>query len=388
MNFTPLVSPAVTPLDTQLRYPDYATPSDCFSPLTSPALQAQNHASVYSNVRNSDTSDTTSPVDTSVDYNTPALCTSANSLRKSRRKASISSNKNPARSVRQSPAMKPQSRKRQASNTVIPPKEVANIIEEARKSHDTSKKPARLNGKLQISSSQESSGADSVSPEPSLEALMPPPATPRSNSAGKSPHLNAKRSEARTRRDQLGEPATPASLMRIRKQTEKVKSNQSETSRSQGQVSSAGADLDYIIEDTVPLESPTSSGKELASRTTDTFRTDTGQSTPSGSEPKKTRKVPTSRSSAVPDSNLPKSSVVPSASPDDAAQSKHRDLRTKPPEPKRHNSNTNEKASPALRPRISPSIKPLLPEGGKYLFLHLDLFGTFPLPLLNSFSRD
>ncbi|KAL9023421.1 MAG: hypothetical protein Q9196_007209 [Gyalolechia fulgens] len=42
--FTPLVSPAVTPHDGKFRYPDYAVPGEYFSPLTSPALEAQNHA--------------------------------------------------------------------------------------------------------------------------------------------------------------------------------------------------------------------------------------------------------------------------------------------------------------------------------------------------------
>ena len=377
MNFTPLVSPAVTPLDTQLRYPDYATSSVSFSPLNSPALQAQNHTSVYSNVRSSDTSDTMSPADTNVDYSAPTLSSNATTLRKSRRKASVSTTKNPARSVKQSPAMKPQSRKKQASSAAIPPKEVASIIEEARKSRDSSKKPVGFNGKSQIVSSQESSGVDSVSPEPSSDILMPPPATPRSNSAGKSPHLSAGRNEAYTGGDQLEEPATPASLMRIRKQTEKASPNHDKASRIQDQLNLAEVDMDCTIEDILPLGSATSRSKKSSSRSIDTLHTNTQKSSHFDTSPKITHKTPHSRPTSMANSNISSPPAVPSTSPNDTARGKRRDLKHKSSEPKKHGSTTNEKASPAVRPKISPSIKPLLPEGGKCHYPYLDHLKTF-----------
>ncbi|KAJ5176470.1 uncharacterized protein N7482_002347 [Penicillium canariense] len=40
--YTPLVSPAMTPLESQFRLPEYTIPGEYFTPLTSPALEAQN----------------------------------------------------------------------------------------------------------------------------------------------------------------------------------------------------------------------------------------------------------------------------------------------------------------------------------------------------------
>src|SRR5438067_11489932 len=98
MFFTPLVSPAVTPLDTNFHIPDY---SAYFSPITSPALDAQQID--YRNQRRNHSSNNTSPVDPK---DGPANLASKNSAPSSRRKSA--SLRNPARVVRQSPSMKPQ----------------------------------------------------------------------------------------------------------------------------------------------------------------------------------------------------------------------------------------------------------------------------------------
>ncbi len=257
MIFTPLVSPAVTPLDTQFQYHDYATPPDPFSPLTSPALEAQNHnhaaqRSVYGAVRGSDTSDTNSPIDPSLDYSILTAPSTSASLRKSKRKTSSSSTKNPARAVRQSPAMKPQ-RKKQPSSTILPSKEITGIIEEARKT----KQSQGVNGELHLLYSQDSSGADSVSPEPLSEILMPPPSTPKSNCAGRSPYLDAKQGQpqAALMEDVNGEAATPASLMKIRKQAGRVNGHHRQASSLKEQTAAAEADMEQIMEDIVLPES-------------------------------------------------------------------------------------------------------------------------------------
>ena len=368
MNFTPLVSPAVTPLDTQLRYPDYAASSESFSPLTSPALRAQNHAahaSVYCNMRGSDTSDTTSPVDVNIDYCAPTSSSATVSLRKSRRKASTSSTKTPARTVRQSPAMKPQSRKKQPSSTVIPPKEVAGIIEEARKQQDASGKGVTSDGKRAWQYSQDSSGPDSVSPEPLSEILMPPPATPRSNSAGRSPYLNAKKGGPQVTVDETGEPATPASLMRLRKQAEKVKSDRRGPSHLKDHRDFAEGDMEQVIDGIALPEPAASNSKKPTLQSIDIARANTEQKAQVTSTRKTPRNGPVSAPITASESASASPSVSALTSLNGTAQRKSSDLRANASDLKKRGNTNSEKASPALRPRISPSIKPLLPEGGE-----------------------
>lgn len=362
MIFTPLVSPAVTPLDTQFQYPDYAAPADAFSPLTSPALRAQNQAaqhSVYGAVRGSDTSDTTSPIDPSLEFPATTTGSTTASLRKSKRKTSSSSTKNPARAVRQSPAMKPQNRKKQPSSTVIPPKEVSGIIEEARRSKQANNSPQTTEGKLHFPYSQDSSGPDSVSPEPLSEILMPPPATPKSSSASRSPYLNAKQNghQVVPLQDTNGEPATPASLMKIRKQAGKVNGINRPTSSLKEQTALAEADMEQIMEDIV-LPEPANTTRKPALTP---INTADANLTPTTSARKAAKYGPASAPITANTSALPSPQLV--ASPSSAGAIKRADSRLKSRDPKKRNSQTSVHVSPALRPKISPSIKPLLPEG-------------------------
>lgn len=373
MVFTPLVSPAVTPLDTQFQYPDYAAPADAFSPLTSPALRAQNQAvqhSVYGAVRSSDTSDTTSPIDPSLELSAPTSGPPAATVRKSKRKSSSSSTKNPVRAVRQSPAMKPQNRKKQPSSTVIPPKEISGIIEEARRSNQANKTQQTADGKIRFPYSQDSSGPDSVSPEPLSEVLMPPPATPKCNSASRSPYLNAKQNghQAALLQDTNDEPATPASLMKIRKQAGKVKGMNRPTSSLKEQTALAEADMEQIMEDII-LPEPASTAKKPALKPINTADVNSGSSTPFIGA----RKAPKDGSASTPitasTSALPSPQLL--ASPSSAGAIKRVESRMKSGDPKKRNSQSSVHVSPALRPKISPSIKPLLPEGGKaFTFPH------------------
>ena len=370
MIFTPLVSPAVTPLDTQFQYPDYTAPTDAFSPLTSPALRAQNQAaqhSVFGTVRGSDTSDTTSPIDPSVDFSAPTTGSTAVPLRKSKRKTSLSSTKNPARAVRQSPAMKPQNRKKQSSSTVIPPKGIPGIIEEARRSNQANGAHQTADGKLHFPYSQDSSGPDSVSPEPLSEILMPPPATPKSNSASKSPFLNAKQKEnqAASLQDPNGEPATPASLMKIRKEAGKANGVSRPTSNLKEQTALAEADMEQIMQDIV-LPEPANTTKKPILKPINTADANSDQSKPNVGG----RNTPKYGAASAPitanSSALPSPQII--TSPTSAGAIKRVDSKMKSRDPKKRNSQSSVLVSPALRPKISPSIKPLLPEGGNYLF--------------------
>lgn len=366
MIFTPLVSPAVTPLDTQFQYPDYAAPADAFSPLTSPALRAQNRAaqhSVYGTVRGSDTSDTTSPIDPSLEFSAPIAGSTTASLRKSKRKTSTSYTKNPARAVRESPAMKPQTRKKQPSSTVIPPKEISGIIEEARRSNQANNAPPTADGRLHYPYSQDSSGPDSVSPEPLSEILMPPPATPKSSSASKSPYLNAKQNgqQAAPMQDTNGEPATPASLMKIRKQARKNGVDRA-TSSLKEQTALAEADMEQIMEDIV-LPEPANTTRKPALKPINTADANMDQSTPTMGARKTPRYGPASAPITANTSAFPSPQLV--TSPASTGAIKRVDSRLKSRDPKKRNSQSSVHVSPALRPKISPSINPRLPEGGK-----------------------
>ena len=383
MVFTPLVSPAVTPLDTQFQYPDYAAPADVFSPLTSPALRAQNQAaqhSVYGAVRGSDTSDTTSPIDPNLEFSAPSTGSTPATLRKSKRKTSVSSTKNPARAVRQSPAVKPQSRKKQISSTVIPPKEISGIIEEARRSNQANNAQQTVGGKLHLPYSQDSSGPDSVSPEPLSEILMPPPATPKSSSASRSPYLNAKQNghQGVSLQDTNGEPATPASLMRIRKQAGKANGMNRLSSSLKEQTALAEADMEQIMEDIV-LPEPVNTARKPALKPINTADANADQSTPTVGA----RNTPKYGSASAPitanASALP--SPQPVASPTSPKATRRMDCRLKSRDPKKRNSQSSAHPSPALRPRISPSIKPLLPEGGKGPRFHPLISVADPWPL-------
>ncbi|MCJ1378203.1 hypothetical protein MMC17_001299 [Xylographa soralifera] len=355
MDFTPLVSPAVTPIDTQFRIQEYNILGEYFSPLTSPALEAQNRPvqrSVYGQMR-SDTSDTASPVEMEIDQSTSSLVTNSTALRKSKRKSTTGSVKPAGRSVRQSPAMKPQSRRKQASSTVIPPKEVAEIIEDARRSKPIDTVQSG-NGKLALPYGQDSSEAESVSPEPLSEILMPPPATPRPGSVGRSPYLKARGSQSAPMRPISDLPATPASLMRIQKATAKGVQEIQEMKQSN---SLAEAEMEQIMEG---ITLPESIGTKPVLPTLDTTHLYDDQVTPTLAAKKTPSSAPTPVSCTIlPNPRVGSTLVSPSGS----ATGKRGDVKASPRGGKKRNNTISSQASPAIRPKISPSIKPLLPEG-------------------------
>ncbi len=347
MIFTPLVSPAVTPLDTQFQYPEYPVPGEYFSPLTSPALEAQKHAnqqSAYGAMRNSDTSDTTSPVDVNVDFSAPmGGASSSMSVRKSKRKTGTAS-KCSGRTVRQSPSMKPQSKKKHSTSSVILPKEVSGIIEDAQRSKKLGVQVPPPRGNLGLPYNNDSSDAGSISPEPLSEILMPPPATPRSCSSSRSPYLNAKQSGSQSAPIVAlsGEPATPASLMKIRKEARRGGSG----SHGDGDIMEDIALPEPADTTTKPKLTPLDTSNEKLDRTP-TLPAQRGKSTPQSAPGITAKAFFTS----------PQLSGI--TSPNGALPSKPK---TTGRESKKRNSSVH--VSPALRPKMSPSIKPLLPEGG------------------------
>lgn len=367
MTFTPLVSPAVTPLDAHFQYPEFAVPGEYFSPLTSPALEAQNNASqpsTYGALPRSDTSDTTSPIDMNIDLSAPLSASGSSSLRKSkRRNPSIS--KTPNRTVRQSPSMKPQSRKKHLSGTVIPPKEVSGIIQNAQQKpkRPTSKSLSPGTATLGLPYSQDSSETGSISPEPSSENLMPPPATPRSTSSSRSPYLLAQQPGpfpiSTTAAD--GEVATPASLMKICKTNGQGCTHQEQqhtcSIAQPGQVNRAGQVMEEIA-----LPEPAKAGTKPVLTPLDTSNAHHRRTATASSQKGYLHGPLTSPPAAA--TSLFSSPQIPSAtSPMSASSHKRADSRGGGRETKKRN--TSVQVSPAIRPKVSPNIKPLLPDSGK-----------------------
>ena len=370
MVFTPLVSPAVTAYDAQLQYSEFSLPGERFSPLVSPAIEGQSQAtqtSIPAAMRSSDTSDTTSPIDLNNDFNPSPPTSHAAPMRRTRRKTNPTQ-KNPARSVKQSPAMKPQSRRKQASGTTIPPKEVSSIIEEARRSKLASTGSSKASNNLPLPGSQDSSEAGSISPEPLSEVLMPPPATPKSSSNGRSPNLNAKQpaNQSAPAPSMTDEPATPASLMRIRKQAGKAASTVHELSKLKEQAAVAQSEHEQIMED-IALPEPAKKGRPMLSPIRTTNVND-DQTTPTMSGQKTPKLGTTSAPMTATSSVFPSPQIKGTASPSTSGSIKRPDSKLSGRESKKRASSSSVQVSPALRPRISPSIKPLLPEGSKCLW--------------------
>lgn len=350
MIFTPLVSPAVTPLDTQFQYPEYPVPGEYFSPLTSPALEAQRHAnqqSAYGALRNSDTSDTASPVDINIDFIAPTGTPNSMALRKSKRKTSTVT-KITGRAVKQSPSMKPQSKKKNSVNSTIPSKEVHGIIEDAQRSKKLGVKVPTPSVNLGLPYNNDSSEAGSISPEPLSDILMPPPATPRSSSSSRSPYLNATQpgSLSAPMVAMSGEAATPASLMKIRREAG-------------GSGSGSHEDGEMMEDITLPEPAEPTSKPKLTRLDTSNEKLDRIPALPAQKDKTTPQSAPVGSvergfftSPRISAGLTSPNSILPTKSKATGRESKKR------------NTNSSVHVSPALRPKMSPSIKPLLPEGG------------------------
>ncbi len=365
MIFTPLVSPAVTPLDAQFQLPEYTIPGAYFSPLTSPALEAQNYNGnrmYYNNPPISDTSVPPSPIDMNID---PALSTTnsyPSPARKTRRKLSTSV-RNTGRAVRQSPAMKPQRRKGTSTSSVNLKElnELGGGNQASRTQHGVGRPPM-----LPVPYHQDASDADSISPEP-LSTEMAPPPLPKGSAIAHSPLSATDLTHSKSGMNDINaelSPATPASLMRLQKQADKNGvATESPPSDKQASLSD---ELGPVVEDVTLPEAASSTKPALPP--INTQHTD-DQTTPTLSA----KKTPKSAPPRVAPINLPNQGLPNSAdpnplvngltSPNESITSKRGEAKTGGRGAKKRSGTTSVQVSPALRPRISPSIKPLLPEG-------------------------
>ncbi|KAK2839287.1 hypothetical protein FQN49_006293 [Arthroderma sp. PD_2] len=201
-SFTPLMSPAMTPLEHQLRFPEYTTPGEYLSPLTSPALEARQSNGAGLNLPNGSHMDfgmLSSPTDLAHQHHATSgpLTNSPKLIQKQRRKSQAS------RLTRPSPLVRPQNGR---------PRPQTEAEARARAKKLSAQAAANRTSNSRNSSSNEGSGLDSVSPEPLTEPLMPPPALPRS---GKSPYMGA---QDPSQNSAMNEVATPATLMKLQKQ--------------------------------------------------------------------------------------------------------------------------------------------------------------------------
>ncbi|KAI9640909.1 hypothetical protein NHQ30_010750 [Ciborinia camelliae] len=335
--FTPLVSPAVTPLEPHFSMPDFTVAGAYFSPLSSPALHAQNDHQIIFDHRHSGSSN--SPIDMNGDSHS-APASSMIPPRKPTRKSVAPKPRVNSRAVRQSPIVKPhRGRKSMSMNT--------QALGEFTELSSSQVSQSKETGSTNSAASTDRSENGSISPE-HLSDMAPPPLP---SSAGRSPYIVARKENDKNKRIPLGSPATPASLMRI------IKSPTATGSSLNQEMDLDDPALDgFALPEAATTIRPTLSRIDTHSdgQMTPTL-TSTGSKTP-GLQP-----LPS------PAFTRPGAAASASQSPQidsmtGANGAARRTPQTLPRGSKKRASNSI-LASPALLPRISPSIKPLLPGG-------------------------
>ncbi|KAF9244035.1 transcriptional regulator family: Helix-loop-helix [Penicillium roqueforti] len=336
--YTPLISPAMTPLENQFRLPEYTIPGEYFTPLTSPALEAQNsesnsyqyHARQVSDMGFVPTTTEVNPLPGSSAPPSPSIIRKPNT----RQRPSTANRLNNTRKVKQSPIIRAQ---RKRSTLATNSEEFYNSLTQEMNSTKPQNQDIRS---LQLSSN-EGSGQDSVSPEPLSEPMMPPPALPPPRmSPAIAPHVQS---------SSPGTAATPALLMRIQRNQH----SQDPAGQFRGQAQLAEPEFpDDIMEDISLPEAaapsqlrPRPNRIDTAVRTPSIPTNGTPFLSPSAHDkPLSASLAPSPRTTAMPSPSGP----VPRKSDTRAASNRKRP------------SLSSTQASPQLRPKISPSIQPLM----------------------------
>lgn len=357
VQFTPMASPSTTPYHMNS---DFTIPGDFFSPLTSPALRAQHTSQMhqpfmqqpqgyYTNPSTAASSAAPSPVDPNKDVEMGGdgamNSESTTQPKKPSRRKPATPRTFALNKVKQSPIQKPQKRKSVALSNV----DAEFVVQDAQRSGHIATRSAGF----QMPPTLESSENDSVSPEALNDMPMGPP--PRPGSAYQSPAIIAQNKEL------AGPAATPKSLL---SQRSVYDANTPASSGISGQMGQAS------LED---LELPEAAkGQETEQPTATIVRTSSSQEhTPRLSASRKTPKLgPLSTpSSGRPLSISGSPAISPMAASTPAGLLKEKkDSRSARGTSKKRGSvctTSSALASPALLPRVSPSIKPLLPEGSK-----------------------
>ncbi|KAK3394816.1 helix-loop-helix DNA-binding domain-containing protein [Podospora didyma] len=352
MSFTPLVSPAVTPLETHFPIDtQFTVPGAYFSPLTSPALHAQNDALTIFDQRHG-TATSSSPGEMDLETSAPPLPNPAlgDLAKKMRKNATKTRSKT---GIKQSPISKPMRRKTATTpnlNALV----LSDLVESAEQAQDRHRHVSSSQPHTSASSTAGATDSEngSVSPEALTDMAqveMPPPPIPKPRSARPSPYIAPQTNG--TSRPGMPSPATPASLMKLSSPT------------TRGSTARAGSqepiDTEHIETFELPESANFSNPKVLSINTNMPTPTPAAQNeglvkTPSLAP------LPSPMSTRAP----------PTASANQSPQLKGRsgsDTRKTPlllPKgSKKRPSVSSIQVSPALRPRISPNIMPLLPGG-------------------------
>nr|POE62407.1 phosphorus acquisition-controlling protein [Quercus suber] len=363
-----MASPAGTPQYNM--QPEFTIPGAYFSPLTSPMLHAQNAQSAprhqqpqrqqpqqgyYTNSSTAPSSNATSPVDhqiADIDMANAAntLSESAEGLLKKPTRRKIATPRSLAVNarLRSSPVQKAQKRKPGKLST-----SAENLVQEAQRAS----KLRPDSEALHLPSAFHGSSEDgSISPEPLSESLMPPPRRPTSGL----PHSPLSITQSRDAKPGgLGAAATPKSILSLRN-----------GQPSAAQAVQAPAEPGNLDDFRLP-EAAASQQSTLPRLNTRIIPAPSDESTPRASA----RKTPKLGPLSTPSSARPSSAVQspslngsPMCGPLSGSSLVQKDSKTDGKgaknTKKRGSSGANSAmVSPALRPRISPSIKPLLPEG-------------------------
>ncbi|KAK3334815.1 phosphorus acquisition controlling protein [Neurospora tetraspora] len=369
MSFTPLVSPAVTPLETHFPIDTpFAVPGAYFSPLTSPALHAQNDALGIIDQRLGMMSGS-SPRE--MELEPPAMSqasVSPGDLARKTRKNAVKARAKSSGGIKQSPISKP-IRRKTATTPMLNPQALNQLIENAVPSQERQQPPTPL---LQTSSSSTAGVTDSengsVSPHNLNDVVspveMPPPPLPKPRSAKPSPFLAPQASSSavpitlQPGRPGIASPATPASLM-------KLSSPSNRNPEPTGTASHDPMDADHIETFELPDSINWSSAPKPAPIIT-TLGTPALDPIQKAAAPLQSPSLPPPPSPVV-----TKPLALPSAalsSPQLKPDSANSHKRTPQLAPmgrysKKRGSVASVQISPALRPKMSPSIKPLLPGG-------------------------
>lgn len=329
MAFTPLVSPAVTPLDPHFSMDNaFAVPGAYFSPLTSPALHAQNDSvvTVYEQCHSNN-----SPVEMDLETSTAPVAATLDLAKRTRKKAAVKARGKA--NVRSSPIVKAQRRKTGPSPAIV--SQVLSEVEE-----HNALEPAFL---PMPATSTETSAEEYSSVSPENLSEMPPPPVPARRSTSKSPYIQAQKPGRSTPRagpvDMLPAPATPASLMKL---------PASKTNKSAAEHTAIDHIESLELPDPVsnrPLVPAITQTPSQSPRIGPSSKSASFQPPPSPAFPKPSGTVSANQSpQLLPGLSGPSSRKTP--------QLASRNSRKR---------SGSVQVSPALLPRISPNIKPLLP---------------------------
>ncbi|KAK3702439.1 hypothetical protein LTR37_014905 [Vermiconidia calcicola] len=365
--YTPMLSPAGTPQFHMV--PEYTTPGAYFSPLTSPMLHAQSQQRAHfqqqqqgymTNPRTAPSSIPNSPIGPNLDVDMLGDSmlqphSAGPQPRKSKRKiATARSSSAAAAKATQSVARTSQKRKSPAASLNILPSNGDDLSLRTVQSQPAS---THLHTPVQ----HESSEAGSISPEALSESLMGPPPRPGSN-VNHSPGLAGRQKKGNG--PAATPAATPKSLLTMRNDQQPI-SDQPASSEFSAQTTLEPDGLDDL---SLPEAASKPSNRRATVNRIDTDATATDDQTPRMSARKTPKLGPLSTPTSARHQSAIHSPVtgspISASTPAGILQNK-KDAGSGRVGRKRGSisANSSKMVSPALVPKISPSIKPLLPEG-------------------------